>query len=92
LAVVGLHAYPDCVQKFAAVPSPPGAPAQQAWPAPPHVPQASFSVALHVPKAAPHDVPLPMHIPSTQQSLAVLHVLFWQHGCPVAPQAVAAPL
>ena len=91
LPVAGMQARPDPVQKFAATPTLPGSPAQQACPLPPHGVVAQPPVAvLQFPRPAPHDVLLPRHTPSTQQSPPP-QALSWQQALPVAPQAFCVP-
>lgn len=95
LAVAGLHAKPEAVQKFAATPTPPvPSPRQHASPEPPQtgvVLQLPVAVA-QVPKPVPHVAPLARQVPSTQQRPPA-HVLSWQHGSPAAaPQVVGVPL
>lgn len=83
-----LHASPGAVQKLAASPAPPGAPAQHFCPSPPQPPHEALP---HVPSAdVPQLCPGVTHSPSTQQRPAA-HVALWQHGWPPLPHATTLP-
>jgi hypothetical protein len=78
LFVVGSHASPDVVQKFAPSPCPPGAPVQHASPSPPQVPHAALAQRPRF-GIPPQVCPAARQVPSTQHRLA-LHVALSQQG------------
>ena len=76
---------PDCVQKSLAFPAPLGLPGQQFCVVEPHVPAPLHRLLLQNPSVPPHELPVPMHRPPTQQR-PFPHELRSQHGWFVPPQ------
>jgi hypothetical protein len=87
------HERPDAVQKSAGFLLSPAAPGQQLWPAPPQDLAPTQLPAVHVPKSVTLQAPVvATHWPATQHEPARVQVSSAQHGCPVPPHVVDAPL
>jgi hypothetical protein len=79
------------VQKSLALPAPFGLPGQQFTPADPHVPAPLHRLLLQNPSVEPHELPVPMQRPPTQQR-PWPQELRAQQGWFVPPQFTIVPL